>query len=120
MNENSIANLKPFQKGQSGNPGGKPVAARNRLQGDFMRTLAEDFAEYGHSAIVEMRLNSPAQYVKAIASLMPKELEITRPLDDISDDELNAAITAVRAVIAAQTAGERAPDETEPQSADSV
>lgn len=117
MNDNSLANLKPFQKGQSGNPGGKPVAARNRLQGDFMRALADDFAEHGKEAIVDMRVNSPAQYVKAIASLMPKELEITRPLDDISDDELNAALTAVRAVIAAQNAGIGAADEAEPQQA---
>jgi len=109
-----------FKPGQSGNPGGKPVAARNRLQGDFMRAIADDFALYGVEAIERMRMDSPAQYVKAIASLMPKELEITRPLDDISDDELNAAITAVRAVIAAQAVGAGTQDQAEPQSAGTV
>ena len=37
----SIANLKPFQPGVSGHPAGKPVKARNRLQGAFMKELAD-------------------------------------------------------------------------------
>ena len=105
INPKSLENLKPFEPGKSPNPGGKPVKARNRLQGDFLREMADDFAENGRLAIVQMRTEKPADYIRAIASLMPKELEITRPLDDVSDDELSAAITAVRAVIAAQTAG---------------
>lgn len=102
-----------FKPGQSGNPGGKPVGAKNRLQSDFLREMADDFAAYGREAIVSMRTEKPAEYIRAIASLMPKELEITRPLDDVSDDELSAAITAVRAVIAAQAIGERASDAVE-------
>ena len=106
-----------FKPGQSGNPGGKPKGARNRIQADFMHAIAEDFAEYGRKAITQMREEKPAEYIRAIASLMPKELEITRPLDDVSDEELNAAITAVRAVIAAQGAGEGVPDALELQQA---
>ena len=103
INPKSLANLKaPIAPGETRNPGGKPVGARNRLQGDFLRAIADDFATHGKRAIVTMREEKPAEYIRAIASLMPKELEITRPLDDVSDDELNAAITAVRAVIAAQ------------------
>ena len=41
-----------FKPGQSPNPGGKPIGARNRLQGDFMRALSEDFAEHGRAAII--------------------------------------------------------------------
>ena len=101
--EASIANLKPIKPGETRNPGGKPVGARNRLQGDFLRRMADDFEQHGKAAIEKMREEDPSSYIRAIASLMPKELEISRPLDDVSDDELSAAITAVRAVMAAQS-----------------
>ena len=103
--QRQLAGLTNFKPGQSGNPGGKPVASRNRLQASFMRAMANDFEEFGEAAIIQMREERPSDYIRAIASLMPKELEITRPLDDVSDEELNAAITAVRAVIAAQNTG---------------
>lgn len=115
INPKSLENLKPAKLGEVRNPGGKPVGARNRLQGDFMRAIADDFAAHGKRAIVQMREEKPSEYIRAIASLMPKELEITKPLDDVSDDELNAAITAVRAVIAAQAAGDRASEPAETQ-----
>ena len=117
INPISLANLNPIKPGEVRNPGGKPVKSRNRLQGDFMRALADDFADHGKAAIKNMREDKPAEYIRAIASLMPKELEISRPLDDVSDDELNAAITAVRACIAASDAGERAEDAPQPQQA---
>ena len=94
-----------FRPGQSGNPGGRPVGARNKLQGDFMRRLAEDFGRFGIYAIARARRDDPLGYVRVVASLMPKEVELTRPLDDISDEQLDAAIVAVRAILAAQGDG---------------
>jgi Family of unknown function (DUF5681) len=90
-------NLKPFQPGQSGNPGGKPKAARNRLQGAFLNALAEDFDTHGKSAIVRAREEDPMGYVKAIAALMPKQVEQSQPLDDLTDAELTAGIALLRA-----------------------
>lgn len=91
-----------FQPGQSGNPGGKPYNARNHLKTRFLKALAEDFDKNGEKAIEDMRTYKPAEYVKAIVALMPKELEITRPLDELNDEQLTAALIAVRAVLAAQ------------------
>ena len=105
INPVSLANLKPIKPGEARNPGGKPVGARNRLQGDFMRRLADDFAEHGKTAIKDMREQDPASYIRAIASLMPKELEISRPMDEIDDEQLDAAILAVKAILAAQGDG---------------
>ena len=85
-----------FKKGQSGNPGGKPIGARNRLQGDFMRALSEDFAAHGKAAIVQCRMEKPDVYLRVVASLFPKELEVKRPLDDLSDEELENAIALLR------------------------
>lgn len=85
-----------FKPGQSGNPGGRPTGARNRLQGTFMNALADDFDAHGAQAIVDCREQNPAAYLKTIASLMPKELEIKRPLEDLTDDELDGAIALLR------------------------
>jgi len=107
----------PWKPGVSPNPGGKPVKSRNRLQGDFVRRLADDFERYGIYAIARCRRKDPAQYLRVIGALMPKELEIKRPLDDITDEQLDAAAATIRAILAAQ--GDRIDDsaEKEPQQA---
>ena len=63
--------LRPFKPGQSGNPGGKPTGARNFLQARFLKEMAEDFDANGRKAIERMREERPADYIRAIASLMP-------------------------------------------------
>jgi hypothetical protein len=100
----SVAAIKAhqFKPGQSGNPGGKAVGTRNQLQGDFVRELAEDFAKHGRAAIVEMRENKGSEYIKVIASLMPKEIDIGTRFGAISDDELAAGIAALQSLVAAQ------------------
>ena len=85
-----------FKPGTSPNPGGKPVGARNRLQADFLNALAEDFEVNGKEAVRRCREEKPDVYLRIIASLMPKELEIKRPLDDLTNEELDAAIVILR------------------------
>jgi hypothetical protein len=94
-----------FMPGQSGNPAGRPKGSRQKLQTDFLKVLADDFAKNGRSAVEEMRTKDPAAYVKAIASLMPKQLEIERPLGDMTDDELISAVDLLRSFLAAQETG---------------
>lgn len=95
-NAKSLANLKPIKPGETRNPGGKPTASRNRLTGDFVAKLAADFELHGKKAIVDAREKDPMGYVKTIASLLPKELEITRPLGELSDSELTAIAERLR------------------------
>lgn len=74
------SNLKPFKPGQSGNPAGRPKGARSKLGEDFLKALVDDFngenegVINGIGAIRKMRVDSPDQYVKVVASLLPKEL----------------------------------------------
>jgi Family of unknown function (DUF5681) len=86
-----------FKPGQSGNPAGRPAGSRNRLQGDFLYALAEDFREHGVEAIRIMRVERPAEYVKVVASLMPKELLVTQDnaLTDLTDEQLEHALAKV-------------------------
>lgn len=85
-----------FEPGKSGNPGGKPTAARNKLQARFLNELAADFDEHGKAAIVKAREEDPMGYIKAIAALMPKQVEQSQPLDDLTDAELTAGIALLR------------------------
>jgi hypothetical protein len=87
-----------FQPGVSPNPGGKPVKARNRLQGAFLKALADDFEEEGKSAIEACRLSEPGVYLRVIASLMPKEIEVIRQFEDLTDEQLAAAVLAARSL----------------------
>lgn len=93
------SNLKPFPMGMSGNPGGKPIGARNRIQGDFMREIAEDFAQHGKDAIQRCRDEKPEVYLRAIASMMPKEIHDSRALEDLTEDELVTGIAALQLYI---------------------
>lgn len=60
---------KPFEPGNSGRPKG----ARNKLGEAFIDALHNDFNEHGIAAIQKAREDSPIQYVKVIASLLPSE-----------------------------------------------
>jgi len=95
-----LANLTPFKPGQSPNPGGKPVGARNRLTAAFLNALAADFDEHGKKAIQECRETKPEAYIKAIAALCPKEVSVTRPLEDMNADELLTAVRALEGFLA--------------------
>lgn len=91
-----------FKAGRSGNPKGRPQGSRNKLGEDFVKALAEDFESHGVEVIATVRAEKPDQYLKVIASLLPKEVEIKRTsLDGLTDDELAAGLEAVRAIIGA-------------------
>lgn len=69
-----VANLRPWQPGQSGNPAGRPKGARSKLGEAFVDALLADWQKNGVEAIIKMRDEKAADYVKVIASILPKEL----------------------------------------------
>lgn len=75
---------------------GRPAGSRNRLQGDFVRALADDFKDHGAGVIKIVRVEKPADYLKIIASVLPKEFLLTEnPFNGMSDEQLDAAIEAM-------------------------
>jgi len=85
-----------FQKGQS-KIGGRGKGVRNRLSNALLEALAKDFEEHGEEAVRITRVERPAEYLKIVAGIMPKELEITDSrLKEIDDNELDYLIELAR------------------------
>ena len=74
--EKKMRNLKPFKRGQSGNPKGRPKGARNRLGTQFLEALEADFNRFGIQAIALVRERKPETYMRVVADLLPKEANI--------------------------------------------
>jgi hypothetical protein len=72
----------------------------------FLQALLLDFDAHGRKAIEQCRKQSPLGYVKVLGHLVPREhkVEYNNTLKNMSDEELEATIEYVRAMIAAQAA----------------
>lgn len=91
----------PWQPGQSGDPKGRPKGSRHKLGEAFIEAMHEDFQEHGKGVIEKVRVEKPDQYLKVIASILPKELNVkTGALDELDDSELAGLLDAVRTVAA--------------------
>ena len=62
-----------FKVGNPGGPG-RPAGSKNKLSEDFLQALADSFEKYGKAAIENVVKNSPGEYLRIIANLVPKEL----------------------------------------------
>jgi len=62
-----------WKKGQSGNPKGRPKGSRDRINKAFVDDLTDDWREHGKEALEQARKERPAEYVRMVASLLPKE-----------------------------------------------
>ena len=84
-----------FLKGCKGGPG-RPEGSRNKLTEQFFVDLHGVWQAEGKSAIEAMAKDRPADFVRVVASQMPKEMTLKTPLVDLSDDELADLIQVVR------------------------
>lgn len=90
-----------FLPGNSGF-GGRPKGSRNKLGEAFIEALHDDFQEHGVAAIQTVRAEKPDQYLKVIASLLPKDinLNLNDGQADLTDDELIERIRSLTEAIA--------------------
>ena len=78
-----------WSPGQSGNPAGRPKNSRNKLGEAFIADLHDAWLEGGSDAIRRCMEEKPAEFIRIIASLIPKELDVTVDhYDHMSDEQL--------------------------------
>jgi hypothetical protein len=90
---------RPWQKGgPTPNPRGRGKGTPNKFSQQLVADFARDWREHGAAAIEQLREENVAAYVKIATSLVPRELllQVSRPLAELSDDELQAAALAER------------------------
>jgi hypothetical protein len=96
-----------FQQGVSGNPGGNRHRTRHLLNQEFMQALLLNFRHQGKKAIEKVARNQPAVYVKILALLVPREMQVehTNSIKQMTDEQIEQAIEAIQIMLAAR-AGE--------------
>jgi hypothetical protein len=96
--------LPPWQKGQSGNPKGKPKGTRTKISEDFLRDLHEAWETNGKEALRVIATEKHADFVKVVAGLLPKEVQIKDELSEFTDEQL-AALAALIGTLASDAPG---------------
>jgi hypothetical protein len=88
-------NMTKWQKGQSGNPKGRPKGTRDAINKAFIDDVAQDWREHGLEALQRAREERPAEYVRMVASLLPKEAAMRVDVHTKVDEAFYEALKAM-------------------------
>ena len=72
-----------FKKGQSGNPAGRRKGVKNKITQDFLDTLTAHFHEHGADAIDQVYRERPSDYLKIIAQVIPKDIQLEANIQEL-------------------------------------
>jgi hypothetical protein len=92
---------RPFKPGQSGNPKGRPVGSRVKLEEVMLADMVEAWKLYGKDALRITAEKEPAKFVQAHIAALPKQTQNTRihKLELMTDKELAELLEATDAQI---------------------
>lgn len=80
--------------------GGRPKGSRNKLGEAFIEDMLSDWEQHGVAAIAEVRETKPDAYLKVVASILPKDLNVNiNPTEAMTDEQLVERIRSLDATI---------------------
>ena len=78
--------------------GGRPKGLRNRLTETFWRDMVAAWEKHGRAAIEQTIVERPAEFLRIVARLLPREVDVTIDgYDDVSDDDIKRRFVAALA-----------------------
>ena len=104
---NSKGQWLPGEQGSPGQPGTDAARARRQLNLMTINAMTEAFKRGGTKAIDKVMVNAPAQFLKMLVLLVPRELEVTHSggVKGMSDEQLERGIEALELLLAKRAAG---------------
>jgi hypothetical protein len=95
-----------FRPGVSGNRAGNVHRSRHALNADTIREMHLAFRRGGRAAINKVMKQQPAVFLKLLVLLVPRELKVEHSgaVKAMSDEQLEAGIEAITAMLAARAA----------------
>ena len=81
VNQQKVRPAHWFKPGQSGNPKGRKKGSKNKVTEEFLRVLAADFKKHGKSVIERVREESPDVYLRLVAQLVSKDIDVNHAGD---------------------------------------
>ena len=86
------------------NPGGRPRGVRNKLTARVFSDVLEHWNDpvensnrsHGQTALELMFKERPNEYVKAVLSIMPKELQIELVMGDLDETQIDELISKIK------------------------
>lgn len=88
-----------FVKGTKGGPGRPKGSPRYELGQDFVRDLHEAWKTKGQAAIETVITERPHEFLKVVAGILPKDINIkVDAMSEIDDAELAACLASLRAL----------------------
>lgn len=101
--------------------GGRVKGSRNKLGEAFLADMLADWEQHGKVVIQAVRIEKPDQYLKVVAGVLPKELNLrVNDFDELTDEQLARQLASIAAQLANAGfgigEGTQAPEVTQPAS----